>query len=78
MLEGKVTDNNNKTIQNLTSNQQSILNTKTKEINITTVDVESETTWKRGVFSIKGKSLKDVMRVISRWYDVDVVFVNKD
>ncbi len=32
---------------------------------------------KRG-FQFKGKPLKDIMKVISRWYDVDIIFENKE
>ena len=78
LVEGKVTINNYSTIQNLTPNQQSILNTETKEVKIQLVNVDSETSWRMGVFSFEDKPLKDVMRVISRWYDVDVIFVNKE
>ncbi len=42
------------------------------------MDTYNEISWKDGVFSFKGKPLKEIMKVISRWYDVDVVFVNKN
>jgi transmembrane sensor len=29
---------------------------------------------KEGVFSFEGKPLKDIVKVLSRWYDVDFVF----
>ena len=78
LVEGKVTIGNGDIIQNLIPDHQSILDIETNEIKITAVDVNSETSWRKGVFSFKGKPLKDIMKVISRWYDVDVVFVNKN
>ena len=33
--------------------------------------------WKKGVFSFKGADLKHIMTVISRWYDVHVIFENR-
>lgn len=78
LVEGKVTIGNGDIIQNLIPDHQTILDIETNEIKITAVDVNSETSWRKGVFSFKGKPLKDIMKVISRWYDVDVVFVNKD
>jgi type II secretory pathway component GspD/PulD (secretin) len=30
--------------------------------------------WKNGLFSFKGADIKSVMRQVSRWYDVEVVF----
>jgi len=41
------------------------------------VDVEQEIAWKNNVFSFNGADLKAVMRQISRWYDLDVVFQGK-
>ena len=77
LVEGKVTIGD-KINQKLTPNHQSILNKETKEFKIAEVDVNSETSWRRGVFSFKGKPLKDIMKVISRWYNVDVIFANKE
>ena len=45
---------------------------------IARVDVESEISWKDGIFSFNGKPLKDIMKVISRWYDVDVAFESEE
>lgn len=45
---------------------------------VTKVDVDTEISWKNGYFSFKGKSLKEIMKVISRWYNVDVIFENKE
>ena len=42
------------------------------------VDVAAEISWKKGLFSFKRESLKDIMKTLSRWYDVDVVIVNKE
>ncbi len=46
-------------------------------INVATVAVKPEISWKDGVFSFKGKKLKEIMKTLSRWYDVEVVFENK-
>ena len=42
-----------------------------------TVDVYNEISWKEGVFSFEDKSLKDIMKVLSRWYEMEVIFKNK-
>lgn len=79
LVEGKVainTANNHKEI--LKPNEKSILNKSSKDIFIIEVDVFSETAWKKGLFSFKEKSLKEIMKVLSRWYDVNVVFENKE
>jgi len=40
------------------------------------VDVDEVMAWKNGLFSFNGTDIKTVMRQISRWYDVDVVYEN--
>ncbi len=74
LVEGMVAVHYNSEIQNLLPNQQSTLNATTKDFIINTVDVSTEILWKEGVFSFDNKPLKDIMKVLSRWYDFTVVF----
>lgn len=37
-------------------------------------DVEKATAWKNGSFNFEGSSLKDAMRQLARWYDIEVVY----
>ncbi|WP_034044971.1 FecR family protein [Wocania ichthyoenteri] len=78
LVEGKVVVNFNGMKQNLTPSQQSNINTINNNISIYNVDVESVVSWKNGLFTFKGKALKDIMKVISRWYDVDIIFLDKN
>lgn len=78
LVKGKVVVDNGVLNLNLIPNQQSNLNLKNNSIKVAIVDVYTEVSWKNGIFSFKGKPLKDIMKVISRWYDVDVVFENKE
>ncbi|WP_257658985.1 FecR family protein [Parapedobacter lycopersici] len=56
----------------LRPNQQSIL---TKgNLNVVDVDAAESIAWKEGYFNFKDASLEAVMRQLSRWYDVDVVY----
>jgi ferric-dicitrate binding protein FerR (iron transport regulator) len=64
--------------RDLTPDQQSSLNINTGNLTIAPVDVYYEVSWKDGIFNFKNKSLKDIMRTLSRWYDMDVVIKNKD
>ena len=41
------------------------------------VDVEQEVAWKNDLFIFKGMDVKSIMREISRWYDIDVVYKGK-
>lgn len=74
LVEGKIVVDNGVLKQGLIPNQQSTLDLLNNNISVAVVDVYTEISWKNGIFSFKGKSLKDIMKVISRWYDIDVVF----
>jgi len=77
LVEGKVAVKYESKTQNLVPNQQSNYNLKNNTLSIAVVDTFNETSWKKGVFSFDGKSLKEIMTVLSRWYDVEVEFQNK-
>lgn len=74
LVKGKVAISNATTKQILIPNQQSNLNLKNNNINIATVDVYSETSWRKGLFVFKSMPLKEIVKVLSRWYDVDIEF----
>jgi transmembrane sensor len=78
LVEGKVLISIDGKKQNLVPNQQSSLNLNTNKIEIKTVDVYNQTSWKEGVFSFENQSLKEILKVVSRWYDIEVVFKNKE
>ncbi len=77
LVEGKVTVKYDGKSQNLKPNQQSNHNIVNNTLSVVEVDIYNETSWKEGVFSFDGKSLKEIMLVLSRWYDVEVEFNNK-
>ncbi len=60
----------------LIPNQQSQINMDNNTLVTKTVDVYNEISWKDGIFSFEDKSLKEIMKVLSRWYDMNVVFKN--
>ncbi|WP_209405006.1 FecR family protein [Pseudozobellia sp. WGM2] len=78
LVEGKVKIDNAGKSLNLEPGFQSKLDLKTSELRITPADVDNETSWKNGYFSFKNKSLEDIMKVLSRWYDFEVKFQDKD
>lgn len=41
-------------------------------------DVEAETAWKDGMFYFKQLPLGEILRIVARWYDLDVFYVNPD
>ena len=78
LVQGKVAvsfENQNKILK---PGEQLNLDIFTKDANISMVDVYDQISWRKGVFSFKRKSLKEIMQVLSRWYDMDVVFENTD
>lgn len=77
LVEGKVEVSIQNKKQGLIPNQQLNLNINTNVSTIKEVDVFNEISWKDGVFSFEEKSLKDIMMVLSRWYDIEVLFKNK-
>ncbi|MCK0147143.1 FecR domain-containing protein [Arenibacter sp. F26102] len=77
LVEGKVAVSIDGVTENLLPDQQSILDTNTKSFTVGSVDVNIEISWKDGVFSFDGLTLKEIMKVLSRWYDIEVVFLNK-
>ncbi|MCC8408178.1 DUF4974 domain-containing protein [Mucilaginibacter sp. UR6-1] len=72
LLEGAVKVLNNTSSVTITPGQQAVVtgNTITRH----DVDTGEETAWKDGVFAFEDADLRSVMRQISRWYDVDVVY----
>jgi len=78
LVEGKVAVSippNKK--QLLVPKEQSDFNLLTNSINVSKVDVYSSVAWKEGFFSFRTMPLKEIMKVLSRWYNVDVTFANK-
>ncbi|WP_159023693.1 FecR family protein [Formosa sp. L2A11] len=78
LVEGKVVVDSKNNQKDLIPNQKLTLDLLNNNVTVHTVDVQSEISWRDGVFSFKGDALKDIMKVISRWYDIDVQFENKD
>jgi len=77
LVEGKVAVSIDNNKQNLIPNEQLNYSLKSKTFSVKKVDVYNEISWKEGVFSFEEKPLKEIMKVLSRWYDMDVVFENK-
>lgn len=46
------------------------------QISIKAVNAEDFISWKNGYFIFDNQSIKSVMKIMSRWYDVDVVYDN--
>jgi len=78
LVEGSVKVSSTKDYKVLVPNQQS--STTGSDFSVETVEADEVIAWKNGLFIFNDESLESIMREISRWYDVEVVFddVNKD
>jgi len=76
LVKGVVAVSNAAKKQVLTPNQQSKITEYNGNIAVAEVDVYNEISWRKGLFVFKGMPLKDIARVLSRWYDVDIVFAD--
>lgn len=72
LVEGSVKVTNGKKSTIIIPGQQSRL--KNGEFEVLSVDIDEVIAWKNGFFVFKNENLKSMMRKISRWYDVEVVY----
>lgn len=74
LVEGTVNVVYQATTRKLSPGQQAILDLSEHSLSLQQVNVYTETAWKQGVFSFRSMALKDIMKVLSRWYDCEVEF----
>ncbi len=72
LLEGSVKVSNPYESQIIQPGQQAQVASGIKLIN--RVDIDAVMAWKNGQFVLSGTDIKTLMRQVSRWYDVDVVY----
>ncbi|WP_242085243.1 FecR family protein [Aestuariivivens sediminis] len=77
LVEGSVSIHASDHNRILKPGEQAILNSSNNEMSVALVNVNNEILWKNGIFSFDKKPLRDIMKTISRWYDVDVIYENK-
>lgn len=78
LVKGKVALTFDLIREYLKPNQQATVDIKTQNVQIESIDVYNNVSWKDGEFSFKQMSLKDIMKVLGRWYDVDMKFETRD
>lgn len=74
LLEGVVKVKNGNTQQQLQPGQQAILDPATGSMVIRSADVDQVIAWKSGFFEFDNARLSDILRQLSRWYDIDVSY----
>jgi len=58
----------------LKPNQQSKVTASTSKITVEEVDALQIVSWKNGLFAFEQETLGEMMKILSRWYNVEVVF----
>ena len=77
LVEGKVLVEQGSFSKTLEPGQQSRLYIYADKIDVFNVNIYNEISWKNGFFSFEDKTLEEIMSVLSRWYDVEVMFKNE-
>lgn len=54
--------------------EQSLTNVKNTGIRVENADTEKAIAWKNGYFKFKNTPIKEIMREVERWYDVELVY----
>ncbi len=74
LLEGSIAISNGQSMKRIHPGQEAAIELNSPEIRINDVDVQNAVAWKNGYFSFHNASLETVMRQLSRWYDIEVVY----
>ncbi len=61
----------------LSPNQQLKFDHDTNSLLIKDIDVFNEISWKEGIFSFENVTLEEVMKVLSRWYNAEIIIKNE-
>ncbi|WP_163518213.1 FecR family protein [Gelidibacter japonicus] len=77
LVEGEVLFIAGAVEEKLAPSQQMVLNISNGNMSVMEVNVYNEISWKDGIFSFRRKPLGEIMKVLSRWYDIEVIFENK-
>lgn len=54
--------------------EQSLTNSNNSRIRVENADTEKAIAWKNGYFKFKNTPIKEIMREVERWYDVELVY----
>lgn len=54
--------------------EQAVLNTQSQALKVKSVNTSTATSWREGRFIFDNRTLEDIVRELSRWYDFDYTF----
>ncbi|MFB6454418.1 FecR family protein [Chitinophaga sp. Hz27] len=74
LLSGKIRVGHDDESVLLNPGQQAQLSTRKASITTSTANEEDVLAWKNGLFSLQDATIQEIMRQVSRWYDVEVIY----
>lgn len=74
LVEGKVKVMQDGVVKGLEPGRQVIIDNQTHVMSEAEANVEQTVAWKNGLFRFHETSIRDLMRQVERWYNVEVVF----
>jgi len=78
LLEGSVQMSNNSRTTMLVPGEQGVSTKTSGAINVGKADIQQTMAWKNGFFIFHDLNIVEVMKQVSRWYDVDIEYQNED
>ncbi|MFI1773668.1 FecR family protein [Thalassobellus citreus] len=78
LIEGSVAVNNNVDKKVLLPGEQSKLSQSASQFEVYSIEVGDEIAWRDSMFNFTNKPLNEIMKVLSRWYDLDITIVSND
>lgn len=74
LITGSIKISNNKSSKILSPGQRAIYTNNNYQIS--PADIQKTIAWTTGFFEFDQMDLKSIMRQISRWYDIDIIYQN--
>ncbi len=79
LVKGRITIDNGIVSKFLNPGQQAIVNIQNEQLKIIDdIDTTPEIAWKNNFFMFDKQKLEVMMKTLSRWYDIEVVFENEE
>lgn len=77
LLEGSVEISRGNNAEKLAPGQQGVMSRQSGSLQVKGADTEQVMAWKNGLFQFDKADIKTIMRQISRWYDVEVLYTGE-
>lgn len=74
LVNGKVNVVSKGAVRALEPGKQTILDNQTRAMRVSDANVEQVVAWKNGLFRFRETGIRELMRQVERWYNVQVVY----